>query len=162
MSINEFVVVFPPWGHFGHFMSLPFHLELLAACTGPRGCHSRGSCKSVWKWMGRLQRAELAQGLSIFHSMILSCFNLKKLIYYWHLIIAHHKTSDVFIGEPLDFIIIFRSFWAGLYLTATELSVFIVYKLPDDSIDHCRSVINIFDYQCISWLLLTIAFIWMI
>jgi hypothetical protein len=29
--------------------------------------------------------------------------NLGKLICYWHLIIAYHKTSDVFVGKPLYF-----------------------------------------------------------
>lgn len=38
--MNEFVVVFPPWGPAGHFVRLPFHLELLQLAQA-QGSQSR-------------------------------------------------------------------------------------------------------------------------
>lgn len=57
---------------------------------------------AAWKWTGRLQRAERAQrsSLSILDSFLV---NLRKLICSWHLIIAHHRTSDVFVRKLLHF-----------------------------------------------------------
>ena len=81
-------------------------------------------CENVWAGFRGQSWPRACQSYTLW---FFPALNLRKLICCWHLIAAHHKTSDVFMGEPLHFIIIiFKLFWAGLYLTATELSVFIV------------------------------------
>lgn len=88
------LLFFCPWGHSGHFVRLPFHLELLAAGARPRGSWSRHGCKSVWKWTGRLQ-GRAGPGPATLSSLDSSLVNIRKLVCYQYLIVTYHKTSDV-------------------------------------------------------------------
>lgn len=126
------------------FCEAAFPFGVIGSSHKAQGLLSQGQLQVSMKMNWQAAGGRAGPGLVTFSCLDSFLVNLRKLTCYPHLIIAHHKTSDVFVGKPLHFPPILGQFVFG----SSWLSVFTVQVLSSDGVYWCGSVVNTLDCVC--------------
>lgn len=138
------------------FCEAAFPFGIVGSSHAAQGLLSQRQLPASMKmdWQAAGDRA--GPGLVTFSCLRSFSVNSRKLICYWHLIIAHHKASDVFVGKPLHFPPHLRP------VCIRPLQAFCIRCPPAPKWYWCGSVVSTLDCWYGSWLLFSIAFLYML